>query len=622
MLKLAKNLDLPIAAVTQTFAFLGTRGGGKTYAAGKLAEEMLSHKAQVIVLDVVGNWYGLRIPKDKRNAAFDLVIFGGRNGDVAINPKAGKIVAQAILTRNLSAVVDLSEFVHSEQTRFTYDFLTEIFEYRKAHPAACHIFIEEAQEIVPQNLPPATGGENYAARLLHIGNRVVKLGRNYGIGCSLISQRPQEVNKKVLEMCEVTLAFRMTGINMRKTIETLVKDQDTGVDVNGILPSLDTGQAFVWSPNFLEVADTYKISEKITADVSATPVVGAESVHTQKLEPRDVTELTESISKLTADMEANTPAALKKRIAELEKEVIEANKNIPKAVAAAATRVETITETVEVPIFPYEAAEMIDNVCASLAQLHTDFGKFGDRLSSDHDKLRKQLTMLKTLPESVERALPSQKSRPQILNTPRNSASNERPKHAQRPMNHQQPKSLAITKPVAEYNGDIQLNKKQQQILDALAFYESIGNNSPSLVQIGAVALIDATGGHFSNTVGPLSSQGLVVRERGQIQLTDTGRQYASVIDAPASLSDYHEVLCNRVRKMKSASGRTIDVLRTIIAAGGDALTNEQIGSAIGIDHTGGHFSNTVGPLSTAGLITRGNRMVRPTEVLFPEGLY
>lgn len=128
-------------------------------------------------------------------------------------------------------------------------------------------------------------------------------------------------------------------------------------------------------------------------------------------------------------------------------------------------------------------------------------------------------------------------------------------------------------------------------------------------------------GGHFSNTVGPLSSNGLVVRERGQMQLTDTGRSIANTIDAPASLDEYHNVLRQRVRKMKSASGRTIDMLDTVIAAGGEALTTEEIGAAIGIDHTGGHFSNTIGPLSTAGLITRSSGIVRPTEVLFPSGL-
>src|SRR5207249_1657481 len=51
--------------------------------------------------------------------------------------------------------------------------------------------------------------------------------------------------------------------------------------------------------------------------------------------------------------------------------------------------------------------------------------------------------------------------------------------------------------------GDLKITATQQRILDALAWYESIGNFFPSTLQVGAIALIDASGGHFSNTVGP-----------------------------------------------------------------------------------------------------------------------
>lgn len=95
--------------------------------------------------------------------------------------------------------------------------------------------------------------------------------------------------------------------------------------------------------------------------------------------------------------------------------------------------------------------------------------------------------------------------------------------------------------------GEIKINPTQQRILDALAFYESIGNRSPSLVQIGAVALIDPTGGHFSNTVGPLSSQGLIERSHGRIRLTDEGKKYANLIDAPNSLEDHNELINARL---------------------------------------------------------------------------
>ncbi len=357
MLKLSNELDLPISAVTQTFAFLGKRGGGKTYAAGKFAEELLTQKAQIIAIDVVGTWYGLRIPKDKVNSPFDLVIFGGRHGDVPINPKAGKIVARAILERNLSAVVDISEFIHSEQVRYCYDFLTELLEYRKEHPAACHLFFEEAQELVPQNPPPKSEGENYAARLMHIGNRVVKLGRNFGIGCSLISQRPQEVNKKILDMCEVVLAFQMTGLSPRKTITDIARDEEIDIDINALLPKLEVGQAFVWSPSWLKISGVYKIGEKITADVSATPVFGSEPVETQRLAPVDVADLSKTIEALTAEAEANTPAALKKQISELNKEINALRMNADSG-KPAVKEVEVIKE---VPVFPVQLRHQLED---------------------------------------------------------------------------------------------------------------------------------------------------------------------------------------------------------------------------------------------------------------------
>ncbi len=71
---------------------------------------------------------------------------------------------------------------------------------------------------------------------------------------------------------------------------------------------------------------------------------------------------------------------------------------------------------------------------------------------------------------------------------------------------------------------------------------------------------------------------------------------------------------------MKSATGKTIDILNAIIEAGGE-WSVEEIGEAIGIDCTGGYFSNCIGPLSTVGLITRRAGMVSPTDILFPPGL-
>ena len=64
-----------------------------------------------------------------------------------------------------------------------------------------------------------------------------------------------------------------------------------------------------------------------------------------------------------------------------------------------------------------------------------------------------------------------------------------------------------------------------------------------------------------------------------------------------------------------------MDILDAVIRRGGAEVANEELGREVGIDHTGGHFSNTIGPLSTLGLIERRSGVVRPTEILFPKGL-
>ena len=77
-LKLAKGLSLPLDAITQTIAFLARRGAGKTYAAGRLCEQMLSQRAQVIIVDPVGVWWGLRLSKDEKSPSpFEIPVLGG-----------------------------------------------------------------------------------------------------------------------------------------------------------------------------------------------------------------------------------------------------------------------------------------------------------------------------------------------------------------------------------------------------------------------------------------------------------------------------------------------------------------------------------------------------------------
>ncbi len=145
-LHIADKLSLPLNAVTQKLAMLGRTGSGKTYGATKLAEEMLDAGAQIVALDPVGAWYGLRLAANGRDAGIAIPVFGGLHGDVPLEPSAGALIADLIVDRGISAICDVSQFEHdTEKARFGRDFAARFFYRKKSAPSAVHVFMEECR---------------------------------------------------------------------------------------------------------------------------------------------------------------------------------------------------------------------------------------------------------------------------------------------------------------------------------------------------------------------------------------------------------------------------------------------------------------------------------------------
>ncbi len=316
-IKISKDIPaLPDKAVTEKMAWLGTTGGGKTYAASAFAEQCWHIGAQFVVLDPVGVWYGLRLAKDgKKPSKINIPIFGGLHGDVPLESTGGELLANLVVDKNLSCIIDVSQFESdAEKARFATDFANKLFFRKKSSPSAMHLFLEECQEFVPQN--PMKGEE----KMLHSFIRMQKLGRNFGIGSSYITQRPQEVNKKALNMCQTLFVFRTTGTHERKAIEIWMKDKDLDQDIASDLPKLATGTCHVWSPEFLKVSKIIKISEKETFNASATPEVGAKA-KARHLAPIDLEKVRAEMAATIEKAKAVDPKELKKRILYLETEL-------------------------------------------------------------------------------------------------------------------------------------------------------------------------------------------------------------------------------------------------------------------------------------------------------------
>ncbi len=294
-LELGQGLTLPGNAVTQTLAFLARRGAGKTYAAMRLCEQMLSHDAQVIIVDPVGVWWGLRLDqKGNGPSDFEIPVLGGLHGDISLSAEGGAHVAEALIEHSSSAVLDVSLLSKRKMRQFLTDFGERFLLLKKRLRSPVHLFLEEAQEVVPQRV--VKGGE----RLFGAFESIIKLGRNFGIGASLISQRPQAVNKDVLNQAELLVVLQLTGPHERRAIRGWIQDQGAnGAELEARLPKLQTGQAIVWSPAWLQIYKEVRILKKVSFDASSTPKLEDLVDAPKVLKPLDLFALKDSIEKLS-----------------------------------------------------------------------------------------------------------------------------------------------------------------------------------------------------------------------------------------------------------------------------------------------------------------------------------
>ncbi len=308
-LDIAPDLQLPLDAVTQKFAWIGRTGSGKTYGLKRFVEQMLYAGVQVIVLDTVGVWSGLRLG----SKGFDVPVLGGFYGDIPLEHTSGALVAEVVVSHGSGLVLDTSQMTDGQRARFCEAFGRRLFELKKATPAAMHIVLDEGQDVVPQN--PNEGEK----MMLHEWVRIAKQGRAFGMGLSIAGQRPQEINKKALNQAECVFAFQLTGSHERKALEYWLADKGMETKLSDALLTLEIGRPFVWSPQWLKIS---KVIERIhpidSADTSKTPQFGDAPRIARQMKPIDLGALRESMAAVVEQTKENDPKALRARIQELE----------------------------------------------------------------------------------------------------------------------------------------------------------------------------------------------------------------------------------------------------------------------------------------------------------------
>jgi len=557
-------------------AVLGIRDSGKTYTATSAAEQLFDSGIPFVALDPIGVWRWLRVPGAGKG--YPVVVAGGRAGDLPLTTKNAGAILRAAMESGVSLVIDLfaMELSKSDWRKIVRE-CVEILLHENADFGLRHVFIEEAAEFVPQRPQDMLV---YSAV-----EKLVRMGGNSKLGCTLINQRSADLNKSVLELCANVFVHRQKGKNtlldLKKWFTLLDLSDAEEKRVAESLPNLKSGECWallndVAKPVLLKVPAKNSLHpDRRAANATPAEIAKRQPVPADKFVAMMKTKLADkapaprsdkSMGQMLAAVNASGAKADRERAAAL---VAARNEGIEHGRQAALARVTEAREA---------ARSAIDSVAAQIA---SDLCR---ALLPRFDALEKQIRGERVKPLTAA-DLRTEATKPGIV-------TNASP-------------TVEITlKPLrqraqASRGGDESLSGSQRQLLGALAWWARMGHDAPSRPQIAAIAGWKITGGHLGNVIGSLKTAGLVdYPNQGSVALTSAGTAAAPEPNASLTLHD-------GIRGVLSGSQRQIF---ECLLANGYALSREQIADACGWDSGGGHLGNVIGSLRTLEIVTYPSR--------------
>ncbi|MDA8320423.1 MAG: hypothetical protein M0030_11530 [Actinomycetota bacterium] len=460
-LAVSPGLMLPVSAITQSIALLAVRRAGKSSAAAVMAEEMYAAGLPWVAIDPKGDWWGLRSSGDGTGPGLPVPIFGGLHGDVPLTPESGHLIADLIADDNLTCILDVSEFgSKSAQMRFLTDLAEGLFRRHGRDPQPRHLFLEEADDFVPQTV------RANQARCVGAWTKLVKQGGSRGLGVTLISQRSAVVNKDALTQVETLIALRTTSPQDRKAISEWVSYHDVARELVDSLPGLDDGEAWVCSPHWLArhgqpAIRRIRFRQRSTFDSGATPTV-EQARRPATLADIDTTVIARRMDAAADKAAGNDPALLRREIASLQRQLAEA-----------ASRP---AERVEVPVLAPETVAMLGQA----------------------------ITTLRDITSQIEAVLGRSAPAPA---RPEPAPQPQRPAPAPAPRREPSPAA-----------GGRRPGRAERAILTVLAQFPA----GRSRKQIAMLAGYSLKGGGFGNALSALRTAGMITRDE-PIQATDAG---------------------------------------------------------------------------------------------------
>ncbi|MBX0323405.1 DUF87 domain-containing protein [Halomicroarcula sp. F13] len=248
-----QSVDIPVVELLTGRGFItGKSGSGKSNTASVVAEKLLDNGFGLLVVDIDGEYYGLK-------EEYEILHVGGdEECDIQVTEEhAGKIASLA-LEQNVPIILDVSSFLDEEEAEALLTAVAkQLFAKAKKQKQPFLMLVEECHEWIPEKGSMGEVGK----MLIKIGKR----GRKHGLGIVGISQRPADVKKDYITQCDWLVWHRLTWNNDTKVVGRILDN-----DYADAVEDLDDGEAFMMT-DWAEQVRRVQFHRKQTFDAGATP---------------------------------------------------------------------------------------------------------------------------------------------------------------------------------------------------------------------------------------------------------------------------------------------------------------------------------------------------------------
>lgn len=284
--------------IGQRIAVLGMSGSGKTNTAAVLIEEFLSTGLPLTIIDMEGEYFGLK-------ETYPLLVAGrSEHAEVPLLVENAAALAEMSLRRGISVILDLSDYDQEEIQALLFAYFERLWALATVLKMPYEVVIEEAHEFIPQ-------GQRTPLKTLL--TRFALRGRKRGIGVILASQRSAKVEKDLLSQASILFLHQVVHPTDMSVYKDLIPLQAREVEQQ--VRELAPGEVFVIRGRLVA---RVRIRKRQTFHAGATPTLDEALPHLKAIDATLLEEFRAITTRAVKEGGSDEVSKLKKQVRDAE----------------------------------------------------------------------------------------------------------------------------------------------------------------------------------------------------------------------------------------------------------------------------------------------------------------